>query len=1051
MQIPIALAARIGLGIIGCSIALWPAQAAVFSPRAVPAHQADTYSLKTFAQFAAWKDLSGDAKVYRIFEYLSDPRTGIYPMGVPAREGSETLNEYGAVRDPVKMLNVYPLGHCGTLGPTMAGLMEGLGIGPARTLILPGWNHVASEVFYGGQWHYLDLDVRAAFRRPDGSLASLQEAQRDDTLWQQPSRARFFPLDDLSQVQQACARTPVEHRYGFSSGGHTMDFVLRQGERFTRWWQPQGGRWNHHPSYAARPFPRNLLEQEPRGPKSKHPSFTQHTHGNGRWVYRPDLTSHSTDFVEGAYAAQNVQPGPTGLTLKTPGTGHAIFEVRSPYVIVPRVGDLDRGDDDCEASVVRLDADHARLWLSQDHGISWRDLGPAARELDLTSRVAGTYGYLLKVGLQGGPETAVVRQLEITTWVQLHPAALPALRQGTNVLRYVNGDHYGLNTRVVEIRPETANREALLKHLVEPPKDYDPARQTSRIRGPMVAKIAAPPGTKIAWFSAGASFATHQRAQAGQTRNTIAYAVERPAEFTEIYRAAVPEDQAHWHYNVDQEVRLAEPARRVLVRYIGDPAVNQLRLYAHCVDDVAPQGRPVRITQAWTENGRLKTNQVQLETAGEYAVTTVAEPINQWIELSVPSQAAASPAQPPAEGRAIHPSFPAWLPPAPPLPAPTGAVQRVATTDELVAALDRVPPGTAILLVDGHYSLPRYVEIRADNVTLRSASGQRERVILDGSRSRHGELLGLTRCAGVTVADLTIQNVRWNGLKLNSDTGVQRVTVHNCVFRNIWQRAIKGVKVPAADRERLRPTDCRIEHCLFVNERPKQFADDPADRADNFNGNYVGGIDVMYAKGWRITDNVFVGLQGRTRAGRGAVFLWHEAEDCLVERNVIVDCDVGIALGNSHRSADVPVHATRCVVRNNFITRAPETGLLADYTKDCRILHNSIHDPANRLGRLIRLVHDNDGLVVAHNLLHGPPLRNESASPIRLQQNLVSARPDAFRDPAVGDLHLTAPAPAVADRAAGWPDVSEDIDRQPRGKRPDIGADEFVASDRATR
>ncbi len=65
----------------------------------------------------------------------------------------------------------------------------------------------------------------------------------------------------------------------------------------------------------------------------------------------------------------------------------------------------------------------------------------------------------------------------------------------------------------------------------------------------------------------------------------------------------------------------------------------------------------------------------------------------------------------------------------------------------------------------------------------------------------------------------------------------------------------------------------------------------------------MGGIDVMYAKDWILSDNVFVGIQGRTRGARGAVFLWHETEDCVVERNVIIDCNTGIALGNSHLKA----------------------------------------------------------------------------------------------------------------------------------------------------
>ena len=182
--------------------------------------------------------------------------------------------------------------------------------------------------------------------------------------------------------------------------------------------------------------------------------------------------------------------------------------------------------------------------------------------------------------------------------------------------------------------------------------------------------------------------------------------------------------------------------------------------------------------------------------------------------------------------------------------------------------------------------MPRCLRIRTDRVTLRGASGNRERVILDGARSQDGESLALHACSGVTLADLTVQNVRHNGIKLNSDSNVQRITIHNCILHNIWQRGVKGVKVPPEQREAMRPQHCRIQYCLFYNDRPKAFPDDPSDTMENFDGNYVGGIDVMYAKDWIISDNVFVGIQGRTRGARGAVFLWHETEDCVVERNM---------------------------------------------------------------------------------------------------------------------------------------------------------------------
>ncbi len=305
------------------------------APRILSPHNADGYSMKTFAQFPRWRDLEGDEKVYEIYSYLADRRTGIYPLGWPAREGGEELYDFHAVRDPVKMINVHTIGHCGTLGPTMAGVLEGMGVGRSRSLFMPGYNHVAAEVLYGGKWHYLDLDLRGAFRRADGSLASMEEARTDPALWSGPNTPLFFPLDRLDGVRGAYEKETVDYRYGASTGGHTMDYVLRQGESFTRWWKPQGGRWDHHASYHGRPYPFTIIEKEPRGPKCKHESYSIHTHGNGRFIYRPDLTEGSTDFQDGAHDFRNVRPGVGGLTLEQAGEGYAVFEVRTPYVIVP--------------------------------------------------------------------------------------------------------------------------------------------------------------------------------------------------------------------------------------------------------------------------------------------------------------------------------------------------------------------------------------------------------------------------------------------------------------------------------------------------------------------------------------------------------------------------------------------------------------------------------------------------------------------------------------------------------------------------------------------
>ena len=389
----------------------------------------------------------------------------------------------------------------------------------------------------------------------------------------------------------------------------------------------------------------------------------------------------------------------------------------------------------------------------------------------------------------------------------------------------------------------------------------------------------------------------------------------------------------------------------------------------------------------------------------------------------------------------INPPEQNWFPSAPALPQASGLTIVVSDVKELIRAINQAEPGQTILIEDGHYLMPQYVQISADNVTLRSASGHRERVIIDGAESRHRELLGISACSDVTIADLTIQNIQCNGFKINSETNVQHLTIYNCIIHNIWQRGVKGVKVPKENREEIRPKNCRIQYCLFYNDRPKRLSDDPADIAK---GNYVAGIDVMFAKDWIISDNVFIGIQGRTFEGRGAIFVWHDSQDCVIERNIIVDCDVGLQLGNPHRPSEIEYHCVRFIARNNFITRAPEAGIVMVYTKDCKLLNNTIHDPQSRLQRLLRTVFTNDGLLIANNLLSGPGMRNESESKITFLNNIIQDVSNGFIDPAQGNLHLKSTAIGAIDKALVLPEVVEDFDRQPREAKPDIGADEII-------
>lgn len=617
------------------------APAQVLCPRVTSEHNADLSDLSRMRAFHRWRDRTDGDLAVAVWRYLCSRETGLFHMST-VNDGPDPFGEYSTVRDPLKILNVYGVGYCGIFGPTLDGIFQGLGFEEGRSFGVSGWNHCTTEVWYDGGWHYLDLDVRGALLRPDGEVASLEEARTRRDLWVDPVRRTdpFFPKDpDKARIFEIYRDSRIDHYYRWFQTGHTMDFRLRPGESLTRWWRPQGGRWHHIEAYD-RGFVRDLLRRKPRGYKSNHPEFSVWTQGNGLWVYRPDLTDGSSDFARGVETVDNLEPGSDGLRLRRAGAGVAVLEVFTPWIIVPRVNEPARGDDDDEASVVRMDAARPlELSVSRDHGRSWHAAGrveAGSRAVDLTPRVKGSYGYWLRFRVSGPAGATVLRSLAIRTWVQVAPISLPRLRRGANRCRYDVGDRYGHGTRPMLVLPNAADADDLGRHVLEMPRDYDPERKTERIRGDVVLRLDAPEGTTVDWLTAGACFRTHQGEAARQTRNRIAYAVGEPAEYREIYRAKVPTWVSHWRYQWDQDVRLEEPARTVFVKYTGDPGVNVIRATLHLRPD-RPSGGPVRITHGYELGGRPTEKAVEMAEPGEYTVHVDGDPVNTFIRIESPT------------------------------------------------------------------------------------------------------------------------------------------------------------------------------------------------------------------------------------------------------------------------------------------------------------------------------------------------------------------------------------------------------------------------------
>ena len=92
-----------------------------------------------------------------------------------------------------------------------------------------------------------------------------------------------------------------------------------------------------------------------------------------------------------------------------------------------------------------------------------------------------------------------------------------------------------------------------------------------------------------------------------------------------------------------------------------------------------------------------------------------------------------------------------------PLPAPTGNIINVSNVHELMPAVDMVNSGgtpATILLASGTYEIPHALYFTADSLTIRSASGNRDDVIIRSTIDADG-IIWFTG-DNMTIADLTL-------------------------------------------------------------------------------------------------------------------------------------------------------------------------------------------------------------------------------------------------------------------------------------------------------
>ncbi|MBI5550526.1 MAG: right-handed parallel beta-helix repeat-containing protein [Desulfobacterales bacterium] len=367
-----------------------------------------------------------------------------------------------------------------------------------------------------------------------------------------------------------------------------------------------------------------------------------------------------------------------------------------------------------------------------------------------------------------------------------------------------------------------------------------------------------------------------------------------------------------------------------------------------------------------------------------------------------------------------------------PLDTVVGDVITVSDAAQLasaVATVNAAGGNATILLEDGQYDLDNLLHITAGHVVIRGRSGERERVVIQGTGMSSGVAhVFLVAASHVTIADLSLGEVYYHGIQVQGENGADYLRVHNVRFFNTGEQMLKGSYSGS------RGSNHGVVECSLF-EYTAAFGPQY----------YIGGIDVHHGADWVVRGNTFKNIRSPGGAlAEFAVHFWSDAENPVIEKNVIVNCDRGIGLGLGERGCAAGL------IRNNTIY-ADDQGLFNDVgiglesASNVEIYNNTIfldHAYDNAVEYRFAV---STGNVIVNNLTN-KAIRARDGGAALTRNNVTSAQAGWFVHSASGDLHLSQPVASVVDAGERLDEVPDDMDGEtrPAGGGYDLGADEYA-------
>ena len=330
---------------------------------------------------------------------------------------------------------------------------------------------------------------------------------------------------------------------------------------------------------------------------------------------------------------------------------------------------------------------------------------------------------------------------------------------------------------------------------------------------------------------------------------------------------------------------------------------------------------------------------------------------------------------------------------------------------------------TTIVVEPGVYDLTHTLVVSAPFITVRSSTGDRDSVTIRGKGMDSGPPhVFLVNAPHFTIANLSAGRVPHHVLQINGKPGADFLVVHNLRLFDSGEQLLKVT-------EGIPP---RAAHGGIVQWSLFEFTAGVAPQW------YTGGIDSHGSSDWIVRHNIFRHIRSpEHRLAEHAIHFWSGASGTIVTGNLITNADrgIGFGLGKSGHSGGL--------ITNNMVHTTRDVGIGLESARGASVLHNSVFTENYPNSIEYRFA---DTAAQIHGNLSNTRIRKRDGGQATLSLNVDHARPNWFRQPTDGDLHLPMASRSITDKVStDTTKIYDDFDCEvrPQGAGAEIGADEY--------